>query len=305
MNKIFLWIKACRSPFFTGTLVPVLLGSAAGYSQTGIFHADRFIMTLFGALLFHAGANLANDYFDYKAGMDGLGTPKTPYSGGSRFIQKGILAPKTVLLACVMSYSLGSAIGLYLNFILPGNVILYLGLAGFFLGFFYSAGPFKMGYRRLGEFTVFVAFGPLLVIGSYYTQAQLIDLESVMISVPAGVLMSLVLIINEFPDREQDMAAGRKNFLIIFGKKGTVLIYKVIVIFLYVFTFLMIALNIYPVYCWAVFLTLPAVFKIFVEINENFDKIYKLLPVNAMTIALHSAYGLLITAAFIFEGLVK
>ena len=99
----------------------------------------------------HAGTNLANDYFDYIAGCDEANPTPTPFSGGSRVIQNGQILPKKILYASLISFALGSAIGLYLNYVCGKNIILILGAIGVFLGFFYSARPFKIGYGGFGD----------------------------------------------------------------------------------------------------------------------------------------------------------
>jgi 1,4-dihydroxy-2-naphthoate octaprenyltransferase len=185
------WLRAIRPQFLTATAVPVVLGSVAAWRDTGGFLWSRFWLAAAGALLIHIGSNLANEY-------------------GDHLIQEGLVAPRSILLASVMSLALGACLGLYLNALVRGNVILLLGLAGIFLGYFYSRAPLKLGYRGLGEVAVGVGFGPLMVTGSYYVQVEKLPVHVLLLSLPIGLLIAAVLLINGFPDRETDLAVGKR-----------------------------------------------------------------------------------------------
>ena len=139
IKTIKIWIAAARAPFFTAAVVPIALGAVTAWYNTGIFSITLFLLTLTGGIFIHAGVNLINDYFDHRSGADESNRNPTPFSGGSRTIQKGILTPAAVLRGAIACFAAGSLIGLYLNYLAPGNVILIIGLAGIFIAFFYQA----------------------------------------------------------------------------------------------------------------------------------------------------------------------
>ncbi|MFQ5951817.1 MAG: prenyltransferase, partial [Candidatus Omnitrophota bacterium] len=199
MRGLKLWLKAIRVPFFTATIIPVALGSIIAWHGTNNFIWMKFALAMIGALLIHAGTNLANDYFDHISGCDEANLTPTPFSGGSRVIQEGLIAPKKILYISLAAFILGGSIGLYLNYLCAGNVILILGVIGIFLGIFYTARPLRIGYGSFGELVVGIGFGPLMVLGSYYVQAQTLPLQVLLTSIPVGILIALVLFINEFP----------------------------------------------------------------------------------------------------------
>ena len=143
-NFIKKWLVALRAPFFTASLVPVLVGGTLAYNQTGEFHFWKFILTLLGVVCFNAGTNLANDYYDHKTTDDDINPSPTPFTGGSRVIQKGLILPKNMLFASFLFFGIGSVIGLYLNAITPGNLVLLLGIIGILSGFLYTAAPVKI-----------------------------------------------------------------------------------------------------------------------------------------------------------------
>lgn len=300
-SKIKIWLKAIRVPFSTATIIPVSLGAIVAWHDTGNFNWLRFWLTLSGALFIHFGTNLANDYFDHISGCDEKNPSPTAFSGGSRVIQDGLIAPKNILYASLLAFVLGSAIGFYLNYLLGTNVILVLGAIGVFLGFFYTAKPFRIGYGTLGELAVGIGFGPLMVLGSHYVQAQYLSLKVFLISLPLGILIALVLFINEFPDYQADKAAGKRNLVVILGKKRAVILYHILLTSVYIVIIYLVVFKLAPAATLIVFLSLPFAFKAFKVSKMNFEKVYELVPANAATIGLHSMIGLLLCLGFMLD----
>ncbi len=124
----------------------------------------------------HAGANIANDYFDSLSGNDWANKNVTPFSGGRQFIQQNILSPKATLAASLFCLALGALLGLVILYLTHSWFILILGLIGLLGGFFYTAPPVKLGYRGVGEIAIAFLFGILPVYGSYYLQTGAIDI---------------------------------------------------------------------------------------------------------------------------------
>ncbi len=291
-----IWLKAIRVPFFTATIIPVLFGYLLAWHDGSRFVWQRFLLTLFGAIFVHAGTNLANDYFDHLAGCDEANPTPTPFSGGSRVIQDGLIRPWKILFASLTFFVFGSAIGLYLNYICRGNVILLLGIIGVFLGFFYSARPFKIGYGSLGELATGIGFGPLMVMGAYYVGAGTLSFKIFMVSIPIGILIALVLYINEFPDYVGDKAVGKRTLVVILGKSKAVILYQAMLAVTYAVIILLVAARYLPRSCLIALLSLPMAFNAFRTSRDNYEKVYELLPANAATIGLHSVIGALLCA---------
>ena len=252
-----------RIPFFTATIIPVVLGSIIAWRDIGTFHWVNFCLTLVGALWIHAGTNMANDYFDHIVSCDELNQYPTPFSGGSRVIQEKMMSPRGELLFSLICFSLGGSIGLYLNYVSGGYVILVLGVVGVFLGFFHCSKFFKIYYGGFGELAVGIGFGPLMVLGSYYVQAQHISTKAFLISIPVGILIACVLFINEFPDHSADQAVGKKTLVVIFGKGKAIVYYHLLLGLSYLMTGILIAFKFLPLSSLIVFLSLPLAFKAF------------------------------------------
>ncbi len=210
--------------------MPVLVGTAMGYATCGIFNPVLFVLALFGIMALHAGANIANDYFDHISRNDWVNTNVTPFSGGRRFIQDGILSARATLLASLFCLTVGSALGVAIILITQSVFILVLGLIGLVGGFFYTAPPFKLGYRGVGEIAIAFLFGILPVYGSYYLQTRTLDVAPLPAGCIVGILIFLVIFVNEFPDLSADAAVNKKTLLVRFGVNAGVRLYRAAVV---------------------------------------------------------------------------
>ncbi len=298
------WIKAIRAPFFTASAIPVLVGSALAWNMTGKFSLSKFILVLAGVPLFNAGTNLANDYYDHKTGNDEINTRVTPFSGGSRVIQNGVIPPKHMLIGSFLFFGLGSIIGLYLNVVTPGNLILYLGIFGLLTGFFYTAAPVLIGYRGIGEFVVGLNLGTLTIIGAYYVQAHSLSWSAFWISLPIGFLVTAILYINQFPDYEADKAVNKRHLVVILGKRKAVYGYY----FLICATYLVIAgsviFRMVTPFALVSFLTLPLAVGAIKILKANYDKFAELIPAQAKTVQTHLFTGLLLSLGLVIGRVV-
>ena len=215
--KLITLFLASRPQFLTASASPVLVGSAIGFAVAGTFNWPLFLLALFGIMALQAGANIANDYFDHISGNDWANKNVTPFSGGRQFIQQNILSPKATLAASLFCLALGASLGLVILYLTHSWFILILGLIGLFGGFFYTAPPVKLGYRGVGEIAIAFLFGILPVYGSYYLQTGLIDITPLPAACVVGILIFLIIFVNEFPDLPADAAVNKKTLVVRFG----------------------------------------------------------------------------------------
>ena len=225
-SKLIELFHASRPKFLVASAAPILVGSCLGYATVGSFSWPLFILALLAIMAIHSSANMANDYFDHLSGNDWANKNPTPFSGGSRFIQKGILSPKTMLLAALVALAVGSALGVVIILLTESLFILILGLLGMLGGFFYTAPPVKLGYRYIGEIIIALLFGLLPVYGSYYLQTKMIDTIPLLPSFIVGILIFLVILINEFPDLKADAAVNKRTLVVRLGVPASIWIYR-------------------------------------------------------------------------------
>lgn len=304
-NKLKVWLKAIRAPFLTATIIPIVLGAVVAWAQYDAFHWGYFALTLIGGIFIHIGVNLSNDYFDHLSRNDWNNQTPTPFSGGSRVIQDGVIKPYQILMVALISFALGSLIGLYLNYTLPGNVILYIGIIGVFLGFFYTGKPIQIGYKGLGlgELATGLGFGPVMVVGSYYVQTQQLTPIPFLVSVPVALLIALVLYINEFPDYEADKSVNKKTLPVILGRERAAYLFYGLLLSTYLYTIILVILGIIPVFGLITILTFPLAVKIIKVTMAHKDKPFELIPANASTIMVHLSFGAGLIIAYVMDGL--
>lgn len=306
MASLNIWAKAMRLPFLTATAVPVILGSAIAWQQGFPFSWLLFAVALLGVSFAHLGTNLANDYYDHKSGNDEANATPTPFSGGSRVIQDGLIKAESIRNASFLFFTMALLSMAYLYWSTGYTALAVIGLVGGFIGFFYTAPPLKLGYRGFGELLTGVCFGPLVVAGSYAVQAGTIDRVSLLASVPVGLLIGLVLYINEFPDYEADKSVRKKTAVVLLGTRKAMGAYHNLLFFTYAFAAIFVVAGLLPLFALLVFLTLPLAIKAFLAsrryIQEGED-LRALLPANASTIMLHLSFGLLLSLSFVLDRL--
>jgi 1,4-dihydroxy-2-naphthoate octaprenyltransferase len=203
---------ATRPAFLSVTLVGVLLGLACAYHDLGRIDPWTALMTLFAALAVHAGVNVVNDYHDSINGTDDANTDRIfPFTGGSRFIQNGVLSRNGTaalgygLLAGVIPAGL-----LLMHFSGPG--LLWIGLVGLIIGWAYSAPPLALNSRGLGELSAAVGFG-CVVVGADYVQRHAWDSTPFAAGSSYALFVTNLLFINQFPDRAADLAVGKLHWV--------------------------------------------------------------------------------------------
>ncbi len=238
VKRLVLWIRAVRAPFFTAAIVPILLGAVIAFGdlkQAGLaalWNWKLFWLTLIGGILAQAGTNLANDYFDHTSKNDEYNKWFSPFNGGSRIIQAGLIRPWKVLLAAIVAFGLTAYIGFYLNAQITGywlgsSPLLWVGIAGLLLGIFYTWNPIRLGYHGWGEISIALGFGPVMVLGTHYVLTQPIVHNNLanwhftrplLASIPVAILIMLVVWINQFQDAPADAKVGKNTWVVRLAK---------------------------------------------------------------------------------------
>src|SRR6266849_7047176 len=303
-----LWLKAMRVPFLQATFVPVVLGGVIAFQVAHVFNLGTFLLTLLGASLIQISTNMFNDYFDFKSGNDFHVKHQNPFAGGGRVLTAGLIKPSTHLLVSVSCLVLGIVIGLY--FVLAQGLayLFWLGLVGVVSSYFYVGPPFRLAYRGVGEFVVGLNFGPVMTLGTYYVQTQIVDFRPILASIPVGLLIAAVLWINEFPDIEADGAVGKKTLVLRLGYSRSIAVYTSLVVLSYLLVAAYILLGLIPLRYTTtllVLLSLPIAVKAIGTLRRNYKDPHAIIPANAGTIMLHLSFGILMILGFVVGGFLK
>lgn len=304
ISPIKIWVKAIRLPFISVSILAVAVGAATAYYEKSTFSWLYFLLSTLGIFAFHASADLFNDFFDYISGTDDVNIQKTPFSGGSRMIQYKLFTPTRVLSGAIFFLLLTIGIGLYLNFSVKGNIILYIGLVGAFLGIFYVGVPFKLAHYGLGEIAIFVSFGPAIVFGSYYLHTETFSWFPIFVSFIIGLLISLILFVNQFPDFEADKAAGKHNWVVRFGKKNSSYIYVAAMSITYILLILYVTLQILPLLSLMILISLPLPIKASIITLKKHENYLEMIPASAITIFTCLNYSSLLILSLIIATLI-
>ncbi len=211
-NRMITWFVATRPAFLTASLLPVLVGIAWVWrNQQGYAPLTLSLLAVLAILLIHAGANVINDYFDARNGTDENNVDRVfPFTGGSRFIQNGVLTlEETGRLAAALLGS-GALIGLFL--VSQGGWLLFMiGLIGGLIAIFYSAPP-CLSCRGLGDLAIATDFGLLPVAGTVLLLSGTIPPQAWWLGGIVGCYVAAILWVNSIPDIEADRLAGKHTW---------------------------------------------------------------------------------------------
>ncbi len=289
---------ATRPPFLLATLVPVGLGLALAAHQGAGIDPLAALLTVLAALSLHAGVNVLNDYFDARNGTDAINRERIfPFTGGSRFIQNGILGADTMRRLGTGLLVGTTALGLVLTG-MAGPGLVPLGLAGIALGWAYSAPPLALNSRGLGEFCVLAGFG-LLPLGAFYVQTGVLDPRGLWVGLPQGLLTAALLYINQFPDRVADRQAGKFHWVARLEPRSARWGYWMMAGGAYLGLALLVAVDRLPVTALAGLATLPLSLAAAVLLGRHAHRPRRLGGAITLTLAAMLAHGLLVSLALL------
>lgn len=215
------WLLASRPRTLPAAVAPVLVGSALAV-QAGQFHWPAALAALVTAVALQIGANFANDLGDFRRGADTTGRV-----GPTRATTAGWISPSRMSLGMWLTFGAAALAGLYLIW-RGGWPALIVGLASILAGLAYTLGPFPLGYHGLGDVAVFLFFGLVGVVGTYYVQALGVTTLSVVAAIPVGATVTAILVVNNIRDADTDRAAGKRTIAVRFGRRGARIEYLIL-----------------------------------------------------------------------------
>lgn len=291
-SHVRIWLRETRANFLMLPVALVAIGGAAAF-RAGSFHAGSFVLTALGIILAHVSVNLINEYSDWRTGIDG-NTVRTPFSGGSGVLQAGLLRPGTVLLAAFCALSAAFLDGVWLAWH-TGWPVLVLMAAGGGAVLFYSE-----GFARwcLGEFVSGLTLGSFVTLGTYYVQTGSFGAMIVWASVPPGILTTVLLLLNEFPDADADRAGGRRHLVIVLGKPRAAILYAALLAAVYGVLAAGVLTGNLPVGVSLGFITIPAAFRAALHAIRHASG-GELLPAQGLNVAVVLGTDFLLAAGLL------
>jgi 1,4-dihydroxy-2-naphthoate octaprenyltransferase len=298
LSRMWTVLISTRLPFLTATVIPILLGIAVA-ARHGDFSLWLAALTLLGGAAIHVGLNVANDVFDALSGADDANVNPTQYSGGSRVIQRGLVSLRSMSLVSLGAYVIGIGIGVYLAIDRASVELFVIGAVGVFLSVAYTAPPFRLVHRGLGEITTAVGFGPLMVLGAYVVQARALSFEAFYVSVPVAILIALVLYVNEIPDRRSDAAVGKRTLPSRLSQDAVIGVFLVSGLAAFGAIAAGVAVGVLPVAALLALLALPTVFAVWHGLRLWYGDPYALMATMGKNVQLHLVTGLLLFAGYV------
>lgn len=277
------WIIAARPKTLPAAFSSVMLGASIAYND-GYFSSLNTAIALICAILFQIGSNYVNDLYDYFKGAD-----LNRKSGPTRAVTSGIITVEEMKKAIIIVFALSFVLGLYLVYD-KGWIAFVIGILSIISAIAYTAGPFPLAYNGLGELFVFIFFGIFGVNGAYYINTGQFSSESLILSIPLGLLIANILVVNNYRDYEEDKINLKKTLAVRFGKRFALFqyIFSLILSYFILITFYILT-NYSKKYILAPLLSFPlALILIWQILNFAGEKLNKTLALSALLSLLFS-----------------
>lgn len=289
------WVKTGRPFTLTATVSPLLVGTAVA-AYEGVFHLLNFLLALLAALFLQIGTNYFNEYFDYRYGLD------SPASlGASTVIFRKEMSARQVFGGGVVCFVLAICCSLGL-ILLVGPAIILFGLIGMAIAYFYSARPFTLARRGLGDVMVYLAMGWLMTWGAYYVQIPQWSWRAFAASVPVGLLVTAILNMNNVRDYQEDYQVHKLTLPVRFGQTFGVWYHTSLLCGSYVVVSLGVLLHWLPVFSLLVWITFPLAFLNIRAILSAVDRRAFIVGIKR-TSMLHLQFGCMLALGFFLARL--
>ncbi|HEX5363257.1 MAG TPA: prenyltransferase [Gallionella sp.] len=299
-NPVARYVAATRPAFLSASLMACCIGLAIARHDGLVINAELAVVTLLFALMAQAGTNVLNDYYDALNGTDAQNVERIfPFTGGSRFIQNGVLTQGQTRNFGFALMAAVAAAGLWLMAHSAAQLF-YIGLAGLFIGWAYSATPFKLNSRGWGELCVAAGF-LLIAVGTDFVQRREFATAPFIAGLSYALLVTNLLYINQFPDRRADTAAGKLHWVARLEVGQARWGYALIVALAYLWLLAAVALGALPVWALLTLLALPLSIKAARQLLQHAAQPQQLADAIKLTIAAMLAHGALLSLALILS----
>jgi 1,4-dihydroxy-2-naphthoate octaprenyltransferase len=298
-SQLSLWIQAARTFSFPASVVPMLVGimwTLETYS--GKIYWELTPLILIAGVLFHAGTNMLNDYFDYKKGVD-----KKDTYGSSRIIVEGLMSPESVFRGGLLMFGIGFALGMVLVYY-HGMAILIIGIIGLLGGMLYTGFNVSYKYLALGDLFVFLMFGPMMVLGTFTALTGQLDYNTFYVSIPIGLLTVAILNANNIRDIIHDKQANVATMATLMGIKASIMEYNFLIIGAFLSVIIMVALGFISPWTLIVIISLkPAIDNIKYLSKADANKPEEIMIGDVRTAQHNLMFGLLYSIGLLIGAL--
>lgn len=291
-------IRAVRLPFISASILPFVFGS---FIERSNFSILGFLLGFVAVVATHLSANLINDYADSKSGGDWQDKKFYKFFGGSKLIQENVLSEKFYFRLALFFAMLSALSAAILALLLKSFMAFGLYLIIISLSWSYTHKPLKFSYRRMGEVIVFILCGPAPVMGAYFIQTGIFpDFKSFLLSVPMGMLVTLILFANEVPDYTSDIKVGKFTWVSVVGTKRAYLVYYALLGLIMASIGWAIGLGYLHTIAWLSFLAILPAIKAANILKNHYDDKEKLVESSKLSIGIQTLVGLVLIIGVLF-----
>jgi 1,4-dihydroxy-2-naphthoate polyprenyltransferase len=292
-----IWVRTGRPHTLTATLSPLLVGTAVAVYE-GTFLPLNFALALLATLFLQIGTNYFNEYFDYRYGLDSFDS-----LGASTVIFRGEMTAGQVFGGGVVCFALATLLSLVL-ISLVGPAIILFGLVGMAIAYFYSARPFMLARRGLGDIMVYLAMGLLTTWGAYYVQIPRWSWLAFAASVPVGFLVVAILNMNNTRDIQDDRAVHKKTLPVRFGQLFGQRFHAFLLFGSYVAVTIFVILRILPLFSLLVWITFPLAFTNVRSVLNATDRMAFAIGIKR-TSMLHLQFGVMLALGIVIATILR
>jgi 1,4-dihydroxy-2-naphthoate octaprenyltransferase len=298
LSPFWLALRTTRLPFLSATAVPVLLGIAVAATENA-FTWWTALLTLVGASLAHLAINVTNDIFDTLSGADDANTTPTQFSGGSRVAVYDLVSIPGLIWLALALFGGAAAIGLLLVAVTGSMALLWIGIAGIAIGVAYTAPPLKLVYRGWGEIAVAIGFGPIMLLGAYVVQTGQLAWEPFLLSLVPGILIALILYVNEIPDRRSDAEAGKRTLPVRLAPSTVQAGYLAAALTAFGVIVAGVITGVFPWTTLVALAAVPIALRVHAGLKVHYDSPYTLMAVMGTNVNLNLVVGGLLLLAYV------
>ncbi|WP_215396573.1 prenyltransferase [Rheinheimera oceanensis] len=288
-----------RLNFLTLTVTCIALAAGASWQAGHALHPGTLALVTAVGLSAHISVNAFNEYFDFKSGLDFL-TERTPFSGGSGTLVRYPTASTSALTLAIVSLLLTICGGLYLSYQLNW-LPLMLGMPGVVLIYAYT--QYVNRWPLLCLLAPGIGFGVFMTLGSYWVLAGSVSAAAWVLAVILLLLISNLLLLNQFPDVDADRRVGRRHLPIVIGRRRSAIVYTLLLLLSYLVLLAAVAGGILPRQCLLALLSLPLLIKLLPGLFRYADQPKQLTPYLGLNVLLCHLYPLLLLAGLIWAGI--
>ncbi|MDA3861847.1 MAG: 1,4-dihydroxy-2-naphthoate polyprenyltransferase [Melioribacteraceae bacterium] len=291
IDRIKIWILASRPKTLPAAAAPVFVGTAVAFS-TDDLNLLAATLALICSLLIQIGTNFVNDLYDFLKGSDDENRV-----GPTRALAAGWISPAQMKLAIYLTFGITFILGLFLVYH-AGWIILLIGILSIISGYAYTAGPYPLAYNGLGDVFVFVFFGVVATVGTYYVQALQFSPFVLFASVPVGLLITNILVVNNYRDADEDKKKNKNTLAVKFGKPFARFQYNISLLVSYVIPICIFVLYDTSIYILLPLISIPLGIKLIIEmrtfVGERLNKTLELTAKLSILFSLLFAIGIIL-----------